>query len=279
MTSPQKYVFVIMPFSVEFRNTYDCAIKPALVECGTYCQRVDEMIFTENMLSKIYNEINKADYIVADLSTKNPNVFYELGYAHALNKTVILLTNNSDDIPFDLKQYQHCIYSMKNLTALKAELIARMNHFLNESTLPEYLKLPYELMINGKVLQNGFEYTINHNTKKTQNSFEIEIEVLNNTMKYHDIGNNKVYLAVDETIIDRSFMSNIVYDNGKALLPMNNLPSLFPLEKSRIFTSLAFQNNGIMNNYYNKTYNAELRIHRFSNVTLIPFIFKLIKDF
>jgi hypothetical protein len=245
--------------------------------CGTYCQRVDEMIFTENMLNKIYNEINKADFIVADLSTKNPNVFYELGYAHALNKTVILLTNNSDDIPFDLKQYQHCIYSMKDLTALKLELITRMNHYLNESVLPEYVKIPYELMINGNILNNGCEYTIQHNTKKTQNSFEIEIEVLNNTMKYHNIGDNKVYLAVDEILIDKSFMPNIIYDHGKVLLPMQNLPSLFPMERSRIFTSLSFQNSGIMNSFYNKDYNAELRIHTFSNVTVLPFTFKLTK--
>ena len=41
----------------------------------------------------------------------NPNVFYEVGYAHALNKRVILLTETAEDIPFDLKHTPHVVYA------------------------------------------------------------------------------------------------------------------------------------------------------------------------
>ena len=44
------------------------------------------------------------------MTGRNANVFYEVGYAHALGKIVLLLTKNADDIPFDLKHHQHIVY-------------------------------------------------------------------------------------------------------------------------------------------------------------------------
>ena len=49
------------------------------------------------------------------MTGRNPNVFYETGYAHALGKHVILLTQEAKDIPFDLKHYQHIIYAKRIL--------------------------------------------------------------------------------------------------------------------------------------------------------------------
>jgi nucleoside 2-deoxyribosyltransferase len=57
------------------------------------------------VLERVYNQIAKADIIVAEMTGRNANVFYETGYAHALNKRVVLLTQNANDIPFDLKHY------------------------------------------------------------------------------------------------------------------------------------------------------------------------------
>ena len=71
----------------------------------------------------------KADLIVADLTGRNPNVFYETGYAHALNKRVILLTQRAEDIPFDLKDYPHVVYGGR-IFQLKPELEKRIRWFL-----------------------------------------------------------------------------------------------------------------------------------------------------
>ena len=60
-------------------------------------------MFVEGILERVFNQISKADVIVADMTGRNPNVFYEAGYAHALNKVVVLVTQKTDDIPFDLK--------------------------------------------------------------------------------------------------------------------------------------------------------------------------------
>src|SRR6185503_14376375 len=98
---------------------------------GAYAERVDEQIFTEGMLERVFNQISKADVIVADMTGRNPNVFYEVGYAHALGKIVLLLTQAADDIPFDLKHRQHTVYHGK-IEDLKKELTARLQWAIAE---------------------------------------------------------------------------------------------------------------------------------------------------
>ena len=100
------FVFVLMPFSTEFTDLYLNGIKPACESVGVDCERVDEKLLTESILERIYSHIRQADLIVAEMTNLNPNVFYEVGYAHALYKQVILLIRDAGDIPFDLKHYQ-----------------------------------------------------------------------------------------------------------------------------------------------------------------------------
>jgi len=106
-TAPKPFVFVLMPFNEDFDDIYKLGIKEAAKEVGAYAERVDEQIFTEGILERIFNQISKADVIVADMTGRNPNVFYEVGYAHALGKIVLLLTKKVEVIPFDLRHKQH----------------------------------------------------------------------------------------------------------------------------------------------------------------------------
>ena len=131
-TTPKPFVFVLMPFQKEFDDTYKFGIKGAAEEAGAYAERVDEQMFVEGILDRIYNQINKADVIVADMTDQNPNVFYEVGYAHALGKVVLLLTRNADDIPFDLKHRPHIVYG-GSIDKLKTELVERLKWAVSES--------------------------------------------------------------------------------------------------------------------------------------------------
>lgn len=124
-TRPKPFVFVLIPFDKKFEDIYKFGIKGAANEVDAYCERLDDQIFTEGMLDHIFNQISKADVIVADMTGRNPNVFYEVGYAHALGKIVLLLTQNSDDIPFDLKHRQHTVYSGR-IETLKSELVTKL---------------------------------------------------------------------------------------------------------------------------------------------------------
>lgn len=132
LTQPKSFVFVLMPFDKAFNDIYKFGIKGAADDVKAYAERVDEQIFTEGILDRIFNQISKADVIVADMTGRNPNVFYEVGYAHALGRVVLLLTQNADDIPFDLKHRPHTVYS-GNIENLRTELARKLEWAIAES--------------------------------------------------------------------------------------------------------------------------------------------------
>lgn len=95
--------FVAMPFgSPELDDIYEKIVKRAITECKLRCKRSDDM-FGPVVAVDIRKSIESARLVVADLTDKNPNVVYEVGIAHALNKDVLLLTPSMDDVPFDLR--------------------------------------------------------------------------------------------------------------------------------------------------------------------------------
>ena len=115
MVEPREFsVFALMPLSEEFRSVFDDFVKAVFED-------IDEAQFTVTLASDIQNQqsilqdivarIARSDLIVADLTDRNPNVFYELGLAHALQRPVILLTQDIEDVPFDLKPYRILEYS------------------------------------------------------------------------------------------------------------------------------------------------------------------------
>ena len=131
-TLPKPFIFVLMPFDRKFDDIYKFGIRGAANEVGAYAERLDEQIFVEGMLDRMFNQISKADVIVADMTGRNPNVFYEVGYAHALGKIVLLLTQAADDIPFDLKHRQHTVYG-DSISTLKSELVTKLQWAIGES--------------------------------------------------------------------------------------------------------------------------------------------------
>jgi putative methionine-R-sulfoxide reductase with GAF domain len=107
------YLFVLMPFLSDYSDIYEYGIKSVANVLGIRCERVDEIEFNDLILEQIYKGIQRADIVVADMTGRNPNVFYEVGYAHALGKEVILLTQDISDMPFDLKGHNIIVYSGK----------------------------------------------------------------------------------------------------------------------------------------------------------------------
>jgi nucleoside 2-deoxyribosyltransferase len=110
-----------MPFDKIFDDRYRLGIKETARDLGILAERVDEQIYREGILDRIYRQIEVADVVVADMTGKNPNVFYEVGYAHAKGKLTILLTSDADDIPFDLKHRRHVVYG-ESINTLRERL-------------------------------------------------------------------------------------------------------------------------------------------------------------
>lgn len=125
MPDESLFAFVLMPFSDDFQDIYKLGIKAVAFEKGVIAERVDEQFYTESILERIYRQIDTADFIIADMTGRNPNVFYEVGYAHAKGKVCTLITKTADDIPFDLKHHRHLIYngSITDLNRLLSEEI------------------------------------------------------------------------------------------------------------------------------------------------------------
>jgi hypothetical protein len=105
--------FVVMPFTSPIGGYYQNVYEPAIVKAGMRAVRADADIFgTGKIMDQIWSGINAAKVLVAELTSRNPNVFYELGLAHALNKPVVLVSSNEPDVPFDLKHIRVIYYDV-----------------------------------------------------------------------------------------------------------------------------------------------------------------------
>jgi hypothetical protein len=156
-TKPKPFRFVLMPFDKNFDDIYQLGIKESCTQAGAYCERVDEQDYHGTILERIYNQIDKADFIVADMTGQNPNVFYEVGYAHALGKPTVLITQKAEDIPFDLKSYPHIVYQNR-ITDLKPELTRRIEWFIAHPAKDSVSeRIPIELYYEDKNLSSGID--------------------------------------------------------------------------------------------------------------------------
>jgi hypothetical protein len=103
--------FVLMPLREPFFRLYDDHVKPALVGLGVRVMKADDLFTPTPIIEDIWEYISRSRLIVADVTGRNPNVFYELGIAHTVGKDVIILTQNEDDVPFDLRHLRYFVYS------------------------------------------------------------------------------------------------------------------------------------------------------------------------
>lgn len=103
--------FILMPFSEPLNEVYEFLIKGALTEAGYKVSRADDIKSQSNILEDIITGIIQSSLIIADLTDSNANVYYELGIAHALQKKVVLITQDIEELPFDLRSYRVIAYS------------------------------------------------------------------------------------------------------------------------------------------------------------------------
>lgn len=115
----RRLVFVLIPFHRDFQMVYE-TIREACQRVGLLCLRGDEEYLRGDILAHILKMIVKARLILAVVDGRNPNVFYELGIAHTLDKTVVILAKSPGDVPFDVRSNRIIFYS--DLSTLSAKL-------------------------------------------------------------------------------------------------------------------------------------------------------------
>lgn len=105
--------FVMMPFGEWFDKYYQEIYVPAIREAGFEPVRADELFATGTVVEQIWEQIKKAKILLADLTDRNANVFYELGLAHAARKPVVFTAPNVEDVPFDLRHLRVILYEVR----------------------------------------------------------------------------------------------------------------------------------------------------------------------
>ncbi len=94
-------VFTIMSFDRALRDVFD-SFKEVCEKFNFEAERTDESVSLERILPRIENGIRHSAFVIADVSEVSPNVFYEVGYARALGKDVILTARRGTELPFDI---------------------------------------------------------------------------------------------------------------------------------------------------------------------------------
>jgi hypothetical protein len=117
-------IFVVMPFAKEFEDVYLLGIRDVAEGLGFIVERADDVEHNETILDVICAKIRAADAVIGDTTGSNPNVFYELGYAHALNCPTILIARKGGNPPFDLQGKNHIFY--ETIVELRERLKKRL---------------------------------------------------------------------------------------------------------------------------------------------------------
>lgn len=120
--SDPDYAFIIMAIRDTddmMEDVCDC-IKQTCSQHGVRAERVDEIEFAGEITAKILSSIEMAGFVIADLTHERPNVYYEIGYAHALQKAVLLIARHGTKLHFDVQGRKVRFY--KNIRQLAAHL-------------------------------------------------------------------------------------------------------------------------------------------------------------
>lgn len=117
-------VAVMMPFSTEFDVVYE-TIEMAVQDAGLHCARADNIWEHDHVMGDVLSLLWRSGIVIADLTGKNANVFYEAGLAHALPRPTVLLTQRSEDVPFDLQSIRYLRYGLG--TSERAELRKKLS--------------------------------------------------------------------------------------------------------------------------------------------------------
>jgi hypothetical protein len=104
--------FVVMQFTEEYNQLYTEVIKPVCENFGLEVERADEFYTTTPIIADVIRSITNSSLIIAEITPDNANVYYEVGYAHAINKPTILLCERKkrEKLPFDISGFRTLFY-------------------------------------------------------------------------------------------------------------------------------------------------------------------------
>jgi hypothetical protein len=127
--------FVLMPFGDPRDRYYKQIYEPAISDAGLQPVRGDSIFRSSPIMGDIWRFVQESTVLLADLTGRNPNVFYELGLAHAIGKPVVLAAETMDDVPFDLRGLRVITFDRNDPewgVALRACITSSLKETLND---------------------------------------------------------------------------------------------------------------------------------------------------
>ena len=131
----KNYCFVIQPITdKKYSKRYYDVYEPAIIQTGLIPYRVDLDPSVRNIIDEIEKKIENASICLADISTDNPNVWYELGYAYAIGKDVVMVCDESrKTFPFDIRHKSIIPYateSPSDFSKLTEEIVNKIKAYI-----------------------------------------------------------------------------------------------------------------------------------------------------
>lgn len=176
--------FVIMPFSGELiQEVYTEYTRPVIEEVGLKCIRGDDIFSVSSIMEDIFGAICKANVIIAEFTGRNPNVLYEAGIAHTLGKPLIGITQDMDDVPFDLRSIRHIVYkpTPKGLMHLKETLYNTLKSVMEQ----QHEMYPQIFSDDKEAYQRLLEAYVKRNAETNKMYSLIETRILEKYEQYN----------------------------------------------------------------------------------------------
>ena len=126
-----RLVSVMMPFAAEFDPVY-ATIGEVCASLSITCHRADQIFDESEIVQDMFSLIFRFTAVICDFTSRNPNVYYETGIAHTLGRPVVPLTQNGNDVSFDLRHHRFILYvnNAAGLEAFRPKLASRLRTLL-----------------------------------------------------------------------------------------------------------------------------------------------------
>lgn len=201
--------FVIMPYDKPWSNRIYNIISETVEKEGFECNRADDL-YGKIILSDIWEQINKAAFVIADLTSNNPNVYYELGVCHTVGKEVIPILQKGHEIPFDHKPFRILFYedNLDGYNTLRSQ-IPKWTESLS------YLSNPI-MLIKQEMVDKFNEWKLRndniHFTREVFSKLNLEnIDLSDTTLNESDLSkSNLSYADISGSILIRTDLSNSI---------------------------------------------------------------------
>lgn len=218
-----KTCFVIQPFDGDkFDKRYKDIFEPAIKEAGYEAYRVDKDNSVTVPIENIETKIRECDFCFAEISTDNPNVWYELGYAFACGKNIIMVCSEerAGKFPFDIQHRFIITYktgSPSDYTDLAKKITAKIKATEHKNKTVETLQqIPLQEVKGLKSHEIALLILITENTISKNDSISVyNLKSQMNKSGYTDIATSVGIRTLEKMKLIESLMYHDEWNNGQ----------------------------------------------------------------